>query len=170
MTCQKLEKEVPISHISKLISLTGVYLPFWKRCKMHTLWTDAPHNILFLLGQVRQMTKRVRQIVSSTIQRGSYCCHSETILQALLCSQDEEDRRFAIKKIREIRERLGDPEIGDGGYRERITPKLNFEATTLIELIDWEDVINEPVLTTDIPTGMFLAPTGAQEMLIFVCL
>ena len=129
---------------------------------MHTLWTDAPHNVLFLLGQVRQMTKKVRDLVRSTIQRGSYCCHPETILQALLCSQDEEDRRFAIKKIREIRERLGHPEIGDGGYRERNTPKLNFEATTLIEMIDWEDILDEPVLTTEIPTGMFLAPSGAQ--------
>ena len=135
---------------------------------MHTLWTDAPHNVLFLLGQVRQMTKKVRDLVRSTIQRGSYCCHPETILQALLCSQNEEDRRFAIKKIREIRERLGHPEIGDGGYRERNTPKLNFEATTLIEMIDWEDILDEPVLTTEIPTGMFLALTGAQEILIYV--
>ena len=120
---------------------------------MHTLWTDAPYNVLFLLGQVRQMTKRVRDIVSPTIQRGSYCCHSETILQALLCSQDEEDRRFAINQIKAIRERLGDPDIGDGSFRERITPKLNFEATTLKEMIDWEEVLNEPVLTTDIPTS-----------------
>ena len=67
---------------------------------MQTLWTDAPHHILFLIGQVRKMTKRVREIVSSTIQRGSYCCHSETILQSLLCSQNEEDRRFAVKQIR----------------------------------------------------------------------
>ena len=121
---------------------------------MHTLWTDAPHNVLFLLNRVRQMTKKVRDLVSPTIQRGSYCCHPETILQALLCSQDEEDRRFAVKKIREIRERLGHPGIGDGGYRERNTPKLNFEANTLQEMIDW-DVLDEPVLTTEIPTGMF---------------
>ena len=59
------------------------------------------------------MSKKVREIVSPTIQRGSYCCHSETILQALLCSQDEEDRRFAVKQIRDIRERLDEPEIGD---------------------------------------------------------
>ena len=34
-----------------------------------------------------------------------------------------------------------------------MTPKLNFEAKTLQKMIDWEDVINEPVLTTEIPTG-----------------
>ena len=70
-----------------------------------------------------------------------------------LCSQDEEDRRFAVKQIRDIRERLDESEIGDGSFRERITPKLDFEATTLQKLIDWEDVLNEPVLTTEIPTG-----------------
>ena len=122
---------------------------------MNTLWTDAPYNVLFLIGQVRKMSKKVREIVSPTIQRGSYCCHSETILQALLCSKNEEDRRFAVKQIREIRESLGHPDIGDGGFRERITPKLDFEATTLQDLIEWEDVLNEPVLTTEIPTGKY---------------
>ena len=58
-----------------------------------------------------------------------------------------------MKQIRDIRERLDEPEIGDGSFRERITPKLDFEATTLQKLIDWEDVLNEPVLTTDIPTS-----------------
>ena len=56
---------------------------------------------------------------------------------------------------REIRERLGEPDIGDGSFRERITPKLNFEAKTLQKLIEWEDVTNEPVLTTEIPTSKF---------------
>ena len=54
------------------------------------------------------------------------------------CSQDEEDRRFAVKQIREIGERLNEPEIGDESFRERIPPKLNFEATTLQKLIDWD--------------------------------
>ena len=120
---------------------------------MNTLWTDGPHNILFLLGQVRKMTKKVRDIVSETIQRGSYCCHSETVLQALLCSLDEEDRRFAVQQIRAIRQRLDHPDIGDGGNRERNTPKINSEAETLQQLIDWEGCLNEPVLTTEIPTG-----------------
>ena len=76
---------------------------------------------------------------------------SKTGGEKFLCIIPEHKCTFA----REIRKRLGEPEIGDGSFRERITPKLNFEAKTLQKLIDWEDVINEPVLTTEIPTGKF---------------
>ena len=54
---------------------------------------------------------------------------------------------------REIRKRNGDPDVGDGTFRERHTPEIKFKAKTLKDLIAWDDVLDEPVLTTDIPTG-----------------
>ena len=40
----------------------------------------------------------------NTIKRGSWYAHSEMVLQALLCSKEETDRRFAVNKIIEVRE------------------------------------------------------------------
>ena len=63
---------------------------------------------------------------------------------------------FPFIYVRLIRERSDDPEIGDSSFRKRITPKLNFKAKTLKTLISWENVLDEPVLTTEIPTGKLI--------------
>ena len=50
----------------------------------------------------------------------------------------------------------GSPDIGDRDCRERHTPTINFAAESLKELINWDNVRLEPVLTADIPTGKFI--------------
>ena len=51
-----------------------------------------------------------------------------------------------IMKIR------GENEYGDTSVRPRITPKLNLQATSLTNLISWEDTnVYEPVYTCSLP-------------------
>ena len=72
-------------------------------------------------------------------------CHSESVLQTLLVSQDEEERRFAVLKILDLRK--GNP-LGNTEVRARRTPEINKNATSLVNLIDWDvGSIHEPVLT-----------------------
>ena len=67
------------------------------------------------------------------------------MLQTLLCSEDEVERRFAVKAVLKLR---GDRQSGDTGVRPRKTPDVNLKATKLTVLIDWKTVeIHEPVLT-----------------------
>ena len=64
---------------------------------------------------------------------------------ALLCSNLEEERVFAIEKILHIR---GPFELGNTSPRDRITPDLNFEATSLRDLILWDKTTSyEPIFT-----------------------
>ena len=56
-----------------------------------------------------------------------------------------------------MRELRGDPEIGDRDCRERHNPTINFGAESLKELIAWDNVRLEPVLTADIPTSKFIS-------------
>ena len=58
--------------------------------------------------------------------------------------------------VREVREQRGDPGMGDRDCRERHTPSINFAAESLQELIIWDNVRLEPVLTADIPTGKLI--------------
>ena len=51
----------------------------------------------------------------------------------------------------------GDPELGDRDCRERHTPTINFAAESLKELITWDNVRLEPVLTADILTSKFIS-------------
>ena len=56
----------------------------------------------------------------------------------------------AIKKIRALDEK------GDASVRDFHVPKVNFEADSLFNLVDWsgvEEELHEPVHTCFIPTG-----------------
>ena len=66
---------------------------------------------------------------------------------------------------REVRELRGDPEIGDRDCRERHTPTINFGAESLKELIAWDNVRLEPVMTADIPTSELIFSTKFLECL-----
>ena len=80
--------------------------------------------------------------------------HSESVLQAMLCSEVEEERKSAVDKIVEIRGD-GDEEVqrGDDSVRDRKTPNINENATKLADLIDWNvEAVTEPPLTCSLTT------------------
>ena len=92
----------------------------------------------------------VKEVVKPVIQRGAWHAHSENILLSMIGSEDEEQRRFAIKKIIEIR---GGSETGDKSVRSFHVPKLNWTANSLYNLIDLSGVsepVYEPILTCNL--------------------
>ena len=61
-----------------------------------------------------------------------------------MCSSDEEERRFGVKQIIELRM---EKETGDTSPRPRKTPGINISATNLPSMITWENSVYEPLLT-----------------------
>ena len=60
---------------------------------------------------------------------------------------EEEERRWAVNMIISLREE-GEERLGNDAPRRRRIPKLNFEATHIKELIDWnKESIHGPPLT-----------------------
>ena len=51
----------------------------------------------------RSQRAEVLILVMSTVQRSAWYGHSEAILQTMLCSKDEDERREAVERILEIR-------------------------------------------------------------------
>ena len=128
--------------------IIGVYIPNWFNIKVNHSWTEGPRHVLHQLELLRSQSKAVVEIVKDTVNRGAWYAHSETILQTLLCSDDEEERRFAVKKILEIRGPGDDSQVGSSSIRLRKTPLLNFKSKRLIDLIDWsKELVTEPPLT-----------------------
>ena len=75
-----------------------------------------------------------------TVRSSAWFANSECILVTMLCSQDEEERRFAVLKILSIR---GEEENkGDRSLKLRVLPYLNINATTLKNLIEWRMPLN----------------------------
>ena len=105
--------------------------------------------MLYQLEALRSQDAAVIRAVLPTIRRSSYYSHSESILQAMLCSDDKEERKEAVDKILTLRGSVDDEaQIGDRSPRPRRNPLINLQAETLSELIDWTDITEPPLTCT----------------------
>ena len=134
--------------------IVQVYLPVFFQIRSSKSWLDAPRIYLDLLKRLRKQSPEVRSILSKSIQLGAYCLNEETLLLTMLQDPDEEMRRFAIRKIEDIRSKDGNPNIGNSRFRKKETPKINFDATSLKDVIDWKGKkkMYEPLLTCHLTT------------------
>ena len=64
-----------------------------------------------------------------------------------MCSDNNEENRTGVQKVIEIREG-DDNTLGDLYGVLRKIPFINFNAFSLLELVDWSDEVFEPPLTT----------------------
>ena len=126
--------------------IVGVYYPCWFAIKVKHSWVEGPRHVLLQLQLLQKQNKVVVDAVLPTIKRSAWFAHSEMILQSLLCSEDREERGAAIQKILDVRSKYGNGAMGNAAVRKRETPEVNQNATTLLELIDWQDT-HEPLLT-----------------------
>ena len=131
-----------------------VYIPIFFKIRSSSSWLDAPHIYLDLLKRLRKQSPEVQSILAKSIQLGAYCLNEETLLLTMLAGQNEEDRRFAIRTIESIRSKDGNPNLGNPKYRKKETPKINFDATSFRDVIDWKGKrkMYEPVLTCYLTT------------------
>ena len=85
--------------------------------------------------------------VTKYVESGAWFAHSEHILQTLLASDDETERRFAVKTIIGLR---GKSELDGSNICPYRIPPLNWQAEKLTELISWNKNVYEPVLTCNL--------------------
>ena len=87
----------------------------------------------------------MRSVVDNYVNRNAYYANPELMLITMLSSEDEEERRFGVNVIRKIR---NGADLGDSLPRQFENPSVNFDATSLQTLINWETVkLSEPLLT-----------------------
>ena len=89
-------------------------------------------------------------IIRPTVNRGAWHAHSENILYSLLCSNKKDDRTFAVKQILNIR---GDEQFDNSHVRAFHVPQVKWDASSLLNLIEWPNNIYEPVITCDLSTS-----------------
>jgi hypothetical protein len=125
--------------------IIGVYFPMWFEAKVKHSFINGPRLVLKQLELVRLQKKKVQNIVAPHIVRSAWYSHSEAVLQTLICSEDEDERSFAVQMI--IKLRKGD-DRGDLSNRVRVhRDSFNPNAKKLAELCSWDTNVFEPVLT-----------------------
>lgn len=138
--------------------IVGVYYPCWFMAKVKHKWVEGPRHVLFQLECLKSQNEAVKNIVLPTIKRSAWFAHSENVMQTLLCSSDVEERKVGIEKIVTIRAKKS----GDNSVRSRKLPSINSDATNLLDLIDWKDML-EPSLTCNL-TSDAIKDFEAQPM------
>ena len=97
--------------------------------------------------------KEVITIVKKTVKRSAWFVFSECIIQALLCSNNEEERKLGVQKVLEIRGKGDDnTQFGNNSVRCRKIPSINTDADNLMDLIEWKNSVYEPLLTIYLTT------------------
>ena len=83
--------------------IVGVYYPCWFQIKVKHSWLDGPRHVLFQLKQLKYQKEEVIAIVKKTVKRSTWFAFTECIIQTLLCSNKEEERKLGVQKVLEIR-------------------------------------------------------------------
>ena len=126
----------------------NVYFPMFFEIKVKNSIVNGPKHIVTLLRLLRSQPSEVVEAVSPYIKTGAWFAHSEAVLLTLLASEKQEERKFGVARVLELR---GDQELGDLEPRSRRTPEINFEAKKCQDLIFWEkETIYEPVFTCNL--------------------
>ena len=116
----------------------NVYFQMFFEIKVkHSIVEGLEHNITFL-WILHAQPPEVVKAVSPYVQSGAWSAHPEALLITLLLSKKKKERRFAVKKVLEVR---GDEELGDTEPRSRLTLKLNFQAKKCQDLIACDKVV-----------------------------
>ena len=132
--------------------IIGVYYPTWFSYKIHNHWIEGARICLQQLHLTLKQDEQVAKTVLPYLESSAWWAHPEMLLQTLLCSEEREDRRFAVQKIMDVREQAhGSSEDQKQHIRTRCKVHLNKQATGLRDLIIWEDEqMTEPILTRDL--------------------
>ena len=115
---------------------------------------------LEMVKRVNHLDGDVKFALQESLQRNCFCCHPESLIQAMLSCEDRELRRTGVRLIEAIREgdqdQVHPDQLGDNSVRaERNNPTIRWNATSLRNLIDWEAAtvdsqMLEPPLTTSL--------------------
>ena len=112
---------------------------------------DEPRHVLFQLKQLKYQEEVIA--ILKTVKRSAWFAFSECIIQTLLCSNNEEERKLGVQKVLEISGKGDDnTQFGNNSVRCRKIPSINIDADNLMDLIEWKDSVYEPLLTTFLTT------------------
>ena len=121
------------------------YFKLYFDIKVKHKLVDGPNHTVTSLRILRSQDEKTQEIVKKCVASGAYHAHPENVILSLLASENKEDRIFAIDQIWKLR---GSNEFGSMDIRIRKTPNINFNATSLTNLIFWDKIkCYEPVFT-----------------------
>ena len=128
--------EEPTSNFKQVVQyIMMVYTPTLFQIKRNRTISQAPLHVFDTLSKCQKLPSQVREIVIPVIQRNAFGAHHESILAAMVSSTNLNHNELAWRRILRSREQS----LSDGRIRQLRVHKLNINANSYIDLIDWTD-------------------------------
>ncbi|GBM31649.1 hypothetical protein AVEN_101273-1 [Araneus ventricosus] len=142
----------------------------WFAIKKSNYFTDRPKNVFQAIQTSRYFSDELLQVVDPVMQRNAFFAHSENVLLAMLVDEREHIRELGYGRILNARQIVSKKTV-----RNFLRPKINFQASDYIEIINWNScvVYPPPVLRDlsedDIESLINFDTTPIKEMQKFSC-
>lgn len=122
--------------------IVRVYAPMWFEIKTKPFCQYGAKHVWKTIHLSRDFPENFKIIIDKVIAANAYFAHPENVLLAMLTDSRDHIRELAVRRILKARKE------NCSGIRYFKVPKLNFQATDYIDLINWtETTITEPPLT-----------------------
>lgn len=136
--------------------IVKVYAPVWFHIKLKPSCVDGPRHLLNMIKWSKNFDKDVLEIINPVIQRNGFYAHPENILISMVTDESKLIRELGYRRLLRIRQ-----EVQDDHIRFFTIPKINFDATDFVELIDWQSCkLTEPPLLRNISNEDLLNQIG----------
>ena len=112
-----------------------VYTPMWFKMKQSCSISHAPMHVFETISKCQKLPSKVRDIVTPVVERYSYGAYPESVVYAMVSSRNENHKELARRRILRCR-----GEKSSSCIRSFRVPKLNMNACSYIEIIDWRDI------------------------------
>ena len=151
--CLHVVTRSPSDELKTLVTfIVTVYAPAWFEIKNTPSCKDGAQHVHSAILKSRYLTDELKKVVDPVIQRNSFFSHPENLLLAMFTNERSDIRKFALRRILISRKQKRTRPV-----RSFCTPVINFEATSYIDMIDWQKTpITEPPIVMDINNNTLL--------------
>lgn len=157
--------EKPSYEIRQLINfILKCYMPIWFKIKTSKNFTDGPKIVFEVIKTSRYLTENLLEVIDPVIERNAFFAHTENLILSMIVDQRWEVRELGLRRVLKARSLSK----GIRNIRKFTTPKINFEATDYVDIINWDTCklspppllrnIKDEEITNLIHTGIPLQP------------
>ncbi|GBM92457.1 hypothetical protein AVEN_239987-1 [Araneus ventricosus] len=113
-------------------------MPVWFAIKKSKYFTDGLKHVFQAIQRSRYLSDELLQVVDPVIQRNAFFEHN--VLLAMLVKEREHIQEIGYRRILKARQIV----LKKKTVRNFVPPKINFQASDYIEIINWNSCVVYP--------------------------
>ena len=121
-----------------------VYVPMWFMIKRQTKCIYGAQHVFETIKIIQNLRNDIKTIVLPCVQRNAYFAHPENVLLSMIHDENVVMQKLGWRRILKVRENASKQKKM---LRAFLIPRLNFNANSYTEMIDWTEEITEPPVT-----------------------